>query len=255
MLILWLILPSLSIAQRERQIAKEEVGAWLNQKSDCPADPLPYFWRFDSFDFKGDGNREVIVVASTCMTGTAGPDIHSVIARDREGSLVEWKIAEADRSTYDNLFGNRNYDLAVKDGTLVATFEDDPDRGTAPLVIKYKRNGDAFEISSITKTGVFPTSYDCAKAVVEVERAICHVRSLASLDRQLSTLYKSVWSGLSIGQQEKLKSEQRDWLRRRDRECEPYKGWISCIAGMYQNRIAELSKRIASPQKEIPPTP
>lgn len=122
MVALCLAFPSFGIAQHDKEIGKDEVGAWLNQEHDCPPDPPPYFWRFDLFDFKGDGNQEAIVVASTCMTGTGGPDVHSVIARDRLGSLVEWEIANADPNTYDNLFGNRNYDLAVQNGTLVATF-------------------------------------------------------------------------------------------------------------------------------------
>jgi len=235
-----------AIAQRDNQIGKDEVGVWLNQHHDCPADPLPYFWRFDFFDFKGDGNQEAIVVASTCMTGTAGPDVHSVIARDRAGSLVEWELAEADSSTYDNLFGNRNYDLAVRNGTLVATFEDDVDRET-PLIIKYKLNGDKFVISSIQKTGVFRTSYDCAKAATEVERAICHVRSLADLDIQLSATYRSLASTLAYGEREKLKLEQQNWLTKRDRECAPYKSWVRCISGMYKDRIVVLKKRYSLP--------
>lgn len=237
---------SYALAQRDNQIGKDEVGVWLNQQHDCPADPLPYFWRFDFFDFKGDGNQEAIVVASTCMTGTAGPDIHSVIARDRAGRLVEWELAEADSSTYDNLFGNRNYDLAVRNGTLVATFEDDVDRET-PLIIKYKLNGEKFVISSIQKTGVFRTSYDCAKAATEVERAICHVRSLADLDVQLSATYRSLASTLPYGEREKLKLEQQNWLTKRDRECAPYKSWVRCISGMYKDRIVVLKKRYSLP--------
>ena len=237
-----LVFTSFAIAQRDNQIDKDEVGVWLNQQHDCPADPLPYFWRFDFFDFKGDGNQEAIVVASTCMTGTAGPDVHSVIARDPAGSLVELEIADPDPSTYDNLFGNRNYDLAVRNGTLVATFEDDLDRDT-PLIIKYKFNGERFVISSIQKTGVFRTSYDCAKGASEVERAICHVQSLADLDVQLNATHKSLASKLSSVEREKLKSEQQNWLRQRDRECAPYKGFVGCISGMYQNRMATLKKR------------
>lgn len=245
---------SVAIAQRDNQIGKDEVGVWLNQQHDCPADPLPYFWRFDFFDFKGDGNQEAIVVASTCMTGTAGPDVHSVIARDRAGSLVEWELTEAESSTYDNLFGNRNYDLAVRNGTLVATFEDDVDRET-PLTIKYKLNGEKFVISSIQKTGVFPTSYDCAKAATEVERAICHVQSLADLDVQLNATYRSLASDLPSVEREKLKLEQQSWLRKRDRECAPYKGWVRCIAGMYEDRIAVLKKRLSVPPFRIQSEP
>jgi len=159
---------------------------------------------------------------------------------------VEWEIADADPSTYDSLFGNRNYDLAVGNGTLVATFEDDFDRET-PLIIKYKCNGERFEISSIQRTGIFPTSYDCAKAASELERAICHVRSLADLDVQLNATYRSLASDLASGEREKLKLEQQNWLIKRDRECALYKGWVRCIAGMYEDRMAALKKRLSVP--------
>lgn len=247
MVALWLAFPYFAESQAAKLIEEDEVARWLNQKYDCPADPPPHFWRFDLFDFKGDGNNEAIVVASTCETGTAGPDVHSVLSRDSDGMLVEWKIADVDPSTYDNLFGNRNYDLAVEDGALVATFEDDRDRET-PLIIKYRRKGEEFTVASIKKTGSFRTSYDCAQAVSEVERAICHVQSLASLDLELSVLYRSLAASLPSVDRNKLKSEQRNWLRQRDQECAPYKSWVSCIAEIYHVRIAELTKRGSPPQ-------
>ena len=167
---------------------------------------------------------------------------------------MEWEIADADRSTYDNLFGNVYYDLAVRNGTLVATFEDDRNRET-PLIIKYKLNGEKFVILSIQKTGVFPTSYDCAKAASEVERAICHVRSLADLDVQLNTMYRSLVSDLPSEEREKITLEQKNWLRKRNRECAPYKGWVRCISGMYQDRIAVLKNRSSLPPPGTQPKP
>jgi uncharacterized protein YecT (DUF1311 family) len=119
------------------------------------------------------------------------------------------------------LAGNRNYDLSVQNGTLVATFEDDPDREIPPLIITYKRNGETFEVASILKTGIFPTSCDCAKAASEMERVICHVPALAALDLRLSESYKTLSARLPRQERDKLKSEQRDWLRQRDRECQP----------------------------------
>jgi len=196
----------------------------------------------DYFDFTGDGNEEAIVVAASCMSGTGGPDIQSIISRDSSGQLMELEIPDAAPEAYDSLFGNRNYDLTVQDSLLVATFEDDRDRPT-PLIIKYKWNGKRFSIASITKTGVFPTSYDCAKAETEVERAICYVKELANLDLQLSATYKSLLSELPTAKRDALKSEQRAWLVSRDRQCEPYKGWVGCLRDSYQERINELRKR------------
>lgn len=240
-------------AQKAKPIEEEELGRWLNKHHDCPPDPAPYFWRLDYHDFKGDGNQEAIVVASTCMTGTAGPDVQSVLTRDTSGELVELKIPEADKTAYDNMFGNRNSDLSVKDGLLVSTFEDDSSRQTSPLVIKYKWTGKEFAIVSIEKTGVFKTSYNCAKADTEVENAICHVKELADLDLQLGTVYKSVLAKLSAAGRPSLRKEQREWMAKRDRECPIYKGWVSCLSDSYQKRIEELMQQTGSSPVEVAP--
>jgi uncharacterized protein YecT (DUF1311 family) len=243
LLCLWF--PQSARAQESKPIEKEEIAKWINRLNECPDDPPLYFYRLDYFDFKGDGTKQAIVVASTCMTGTAGPDIHSVFSRNSDGELIELKVPDADRKTYDNLFGNRNYDLSVEDGLLVATFGDDSDRDT-PLAIKYKWNGKEFAIASIQKTGVFPTSYDCTKATGEVERAICHVSTLANLDVQLNALYKTLQSKLNLPDREVLRQEQRQWVVTRDKQCAPYKGWVSCLTDYYQKRIDELKKRTAA---------
>jgi uncharacterized protein YecT (DUF1311 family) len=191
----------------------------------------------------------------SCDGGTGGPDIHSVVSRDSEGELEELKIAEVDPKTYDNLFGNRNYTLSVENGLLVATFGDDSDCDT-PLIIKYKWNGKEFAVASIQKTGVFPTSYDCTKTLTEVENAICRVDTIANLDVQLNSVYKSLLSELSAPERETLREEQRKWLAARDKACAIYKGWVGCLSDYYQKRIAELKKRSpATPPKDSSPFP
>jgi uncharacterized protein YecT (DUF1311 family) len=232
-------------AQNANPISEAEISLWVNQSRDCPAGSQPYFWRLDYFDFKGDGNQEAIVVASSCATGTAGPDIHSVLSGDTSGKIVELKIQEVDPSTYDNLFGNRNYDLSVEQGLLVATYGDDPKR-ELPLVIRYKWNGKEFEVVSIKKTGVFRTSYDCTKAQGEVENAICHVKELAELDLQLNSTYKALLAKLAAPERQGLKSEQRAWILKRDKDCAPYKGWVDCLTDNYEKRMNQLKKRSAS---------
>lgn len=229
-------------AQKAKPIGEDEVGQWLNKQNDCPPDPAPYFYRLDYYDFKGDGNQEAVVVASTCETGTAGPDVHSVIGRDGSGELIELKLPEADAKAYDSMFGNRNSDLSVENGLLVSTFEDDTGRETPPLLITYKWNGKEFVIVSIKKTGVFKTSYDCAKGDGETESAICHVKELADLDVQLGSVYKSVMAALSPPDQASLRAEQREWIVKRDKECPIYKGWVECLSDCYQKRIEELKK-------------
>ncbi len=229
-------------AQNAKPIEKQEVADWLNRKYDCLPEPPVHFWRFEYFDFTGDGSEQAIVVASTCETGTAGPDIHSVLARDSDGELEELKIDEPVPKTYDNMFGNRNYDLSVEKDLLVATFTDDGDRAT-PLIIKYKWNGEEFAVASIQKTGVFPTSYDCTKTLTEVENAICHVKTLATLDVELNGLYKLRLAKLTGPGRDALREEQRQWLAARDKSCAIYKGWVSCLSDYYQKRIDELKKQ------------
>jgi uncharacterized protein YecT (DUF1311 family) len=236
-------------AQKPKPIGKDELTKWIKEHSDCPPESPLYFYKLDYYDFKGDGNQQAIVVASTCMTHTAGPDIHSIFSRDQDGEIEELRIAEVDPKTYDNMFGNRNYTLSVEDGLLVATFGDDSDRDT-PLIIKYKWNGREFVIASIHKTGIFATGYDCTKTLTEVENAICHVHTLAALDVELSGIYKSLLAKLTGPDQAALREEQRQWLVTRDKQCAPYKGWVSCLSDSYQKRIAELRKRAASPSRD-----
>jgi uncharacterized protein YecT (DUF1311 family) len=242
---------SFAIGQQSKPISKDEVSKFLNQNEECPADQPPYFWHADEVDLKADATPQLLVVASTCMTGTAGPDIHSVFSRNCDGELIELPIAEPkDPNLFDNLFGNSNYDLTVEDGLLVASYTDDIERDT-PIVIKYKWNGKEFAVVSLHKTGVFRTSYDCSKAQSDVERAICHVDSLAALDRALADAYKSVLARLSGTQRQALISEQRAWLVQRDKS-PLYKSWVSQLTEFYQQRIATLKRRAVALPAPIP---
>ena len=230
-------------AQKSKPIEKQEIADWYYKTYDCPAEPRMYFYTFELFDFKGDGTQQAIVVAMSCAGGTGGPDVHSVISRNSDGELEEMKIAEVDPKTYDNMFGNSNYNLVVENGLLVANFEDDPDRSKIPHIIRYKWNGKEFAVNSIHKTGIFPTSYDCKKSLSEVENAICHVEELAALDMQLGAAYTALLAKLSPTDRDALKADQRAWLINRDKQCAPYKGWIGCLTDFYQKRIDELKKR------------
>jgi uncharacterized protein YecT (DUF1311 family) len=240
-------------AQKPKLVEKKEIADWYYRTFECPEAPPMNFYSFALFDFKRDGNQQAIVVAMSCDGGTGGPDIHSVISRDSEGELEELKIAEVDPKTYDNLFGNRNYTLSVENGLLVATFADDSDRGT-PLIIKYKWNGEEFAVTSIEKTGVFPTSYDCTKTLTEVENAICHVDTIANLDVQLNSVYQSLLSKLSAPERENCRQEQRKWLAARDKACAIYKGWVGCLSNYYQKRITELRNVLPPLRETIPDT-
>ncbi len=122
----------------------------------------------------GDGNEEAVVVASTCATGTAGPDVHAVVRRQPNGSLAELKIPEPTGEQQAGLFGRTFYDLRVEDGLLVETYHDQSHRDDS-LVIKLRWNAQQkeFETVAVKAAPRYKASFDCDKARTEVEIAVC----------------------------------------------------------------------------------
>ena len=62
----------------------------------------------------------------------------------------------------------------------MARWRDSSDRD-APLVARYKWGGAKFVMDHLKADGPFPSSYDCAKATKELDRAICYSPSVAAL--------------------------------------------------------------------------
>jgi hypothetical protein len=126
------------------------ITKWIAHESDCEderqtveIDDLTYF------DFDHDGNDELIVTASTCNTGTAGPDVHSVYSRDGNAGFNELAIPDVDSKYYDTMVGNRNYSLGVENGYLVARWHDRSGRAQSPLTITYKWNERGFIVKAV----------------------------------------------------------------------------------------------------------
>lgn len=244
------LLTSSAIAQHSApaKISKAEVQSAIKDSSDCDELNQIHTDHLEYFDFNGDGTEEAIVVASTCMTGTAGPDIHTVYRRDAEGKLVEMPFHDQYGDPFFRqkgpdlpVFGNPNYELTAENGMLVARWMDSSDR-EAPLVIWYKWNGKEFVVDHMKAQGPFPTSYDCIKAEKEIDRAICHSPSVAALDLQLGRAYRERLKLLSPDKKPAFQQQQRDWVANRDKECVIYKWWVDCLTGLYQKRIAELKQ-------------
>lgn len=76
-------------------------------------------------------------------------------------------------------------------------------------------------------------SFDCAKARLPTEIAICDSRRLGRLDEEMASLY----FGLPHYVRKDLERDQRRWLRRRN-ACRYDE---QCIARSYRRRIEELS--------------
>jgi uncharacterized protein YecT (DUF1311 family) len=238
-----------SLEQKNRKITKGEIVQTLWKQSECndpesklDPDRAISIQRLEYFDFRGDGQEEAIAIASTCMTGTAGPDVHAVFTRDSQGELVELPLPDVDKKYYEVLFGNRNYDLTVRNGLLVAVFTDTSDR-EEPLLIRYRWNGGQFIVDSIHASDRYKTSYDCTRARKGAERAICYVKPLADLDLQLAEIYRARLSALPPDKKRTLREDQRKWLLTRDSKCTIYKWWVDCLTKLYTNRIAELQQQ------------
>jgi len=236
------------------EIDEVELREYLAKQNECEPDQI-YFWTTEEYDFLGVGYDQTVVVASTCMTGTAGPDVHSVYTRDDDGELRELEFEVPDLRKYPVLFGNSNSDFSLENGLWVDTYHDTSGRDH-PLVIKYKWDKDKqkFEAVKIEAAKPYPTSYDCAKAEKDTEQAICYVESLADLDVELAKTYRAYLAGMDAESRKQAVEEQRTWLAKRNKECVIYKFWVECLEDSYKTRIAELQRKIEERKKAQPAT-
>src|SRR5262249_25904913 len=233
---------SASAQKSPTRISEAEIKAVINEGDRCEKLDEIYVSRIDYFDFNGDGVEEAVVVASTCNTGTAGPDIHAIYTRNAAGKIVELPfphLEDPPQGAKLPVFGNPNYGLAVEQGQLVARWMDSSDR-EEPLVVWYQWDGKQFVVGHMKVEGPFPTSYDCAKATKEMDRAICYAPTVAPLDVELGKLYRARIQHLPPDKKQALQDEQRQWLAQR--QCTIYKWWVDCLKELYTKRIAELRK-------------
>jgi uncharacterized protein YecT (DUF1311 family) len=234
------------------KITEAEIKSFINNQSDvdvCESLDQIHVDRVEYFDFTGDGQEEAVVVASTCMTGTAGPDVHAVYKRGADGKLIELPFLNAKGDPPNSnsngekfpVFGNPNYSLRAENGKLVARWGDSSDR-KEPLVVWYKWDGAMFIVDHVKVEGPFPTSYDCSKATREMDRAICYSPSVAALDVELGQVYRTALQNLTPEKKKELQSGQREWLAQREKQCTIYKWWVDCLTELYTKRIAELKQ-------------
>lgn len=79
-------------------------------------------------------------------------------------------------------------------------------------------------------------SFDCARASIAAEHAICASVRLADLDRQLGDVYGGVRARLSRAAFDRVRAEQRGWISQRD-GCGAD---AACLERRYAERIARL---------------
>jgi uncharacterized protein YecT (DUF1311 family) len=126
------------------------------------------------------------------------------------------------------------YDAGPADGTLgaqtvqaLSSFERDhgePPSGevsTASLSavrsVWYEHNRGAASGSAAIGQAVARPSFDCARAVAPSARTICGSAPLARLDAEMAAAYVAAKAGLPAAEQAKVRVEQHEWLRQRNR--------------------------------------
>ena len=90
--------------------------------------------------------------------------------------------------------------------------------------------------TSVHSTALHAASFDCGKAALYVERAVCDNEELSELDNELSARYQAAYADSAIASQGQLKSEQRRWLRQRN-ACRDQ----VCIKDAYDARLRRLA--------------
>lgn len=85
----------------------------------------------------------------------------------------------------------------------------------------------------------YAAGFDCAKAVSDVEKAICGDTALSQLDGDLAAAWQQSVAG--SGNADALKAAQRRWLKQRD-ACG---GDTVCLAGRYRAKTGRARKQCA----------
>ncbi len=107
--------------------------------------------------------------------------------------------------------------------------------------------GMLFFISNMfSLTWAISPSFDCAKASQRVERVICKSDKLARQDLKLNKLYRNVLDKLTSDLKKEIKSEQRNWLKKRNKDCQlRYSDTEECLLEFYRKRNTSLSALLA----------
>jgi|GEM_PF-5141529 len=92
-------------------------------------------------------------------------------------------------------------------------------------------------VSILAFTMSHAASFDCKKAVSEIEKMICDDKELNALDTKMGKLYRQAKHIPGV------KDEQKNWVDRRNRMCGSSYG---CLLGETKDRIAALKKVLHS---------
>lgn len=87
-------------------------------------------------------------------------------------------------------------------------------------------------------------SFDCTKAVTNIDKTVCSNYELSQLDEKQSELFYSIKSMLNKQEFDSLLHEQRYWLKERNKYCDLNGVSEGCLIGSYKRRINTLEHHI-----------
>ena len=97
---------------------------------------------------------------------------------------------------------------------------------------------------SLMPGAAFAASFDCTKAATTLEKTICNDPRLNAADTQMGDVYRQLRKTLTKPLANRLKQEQRDWLKTRTSYCQAHDA--DCMLPIYDARIAVLQSRLGS---------
>jgi hypothetical protein len=94
-------------------------------------------------------------------------------------------------------------------------------------------------------------SFDCRTAHSQIEATICANVQLATLDLEMSDLYRGIYKSYdTVGDREQLRDLQRLWLAHREGACPDEPDQIQCLEAEYRRQHHVLENWV--PSREIP---
>jgi uncharacterized protein len=96
-------------------------------------------------------------------------------------------------------------------------------------------------IAALTSEPAFAASFDCTRARLPDEKAVCASRQLSEMDVEMSVRYQMLTGLVAMGTRGNMQDEQQTWLKSRH-ACGESK---SCLLALYGQRIAKLKEQYA----------
>ena len=140
----------------ENIVYKEELASDVCMTYQKPI----YIYSVKYYDFDGDGKEEAIVRASSCFTGTAGPDINGVYKLSPSGQVVELRVNDNcgvynGKKLYEDSWKDYGYDVKNNKLINIRPIYKNSDANCCPSggarEITYEWNGKEFVISKVSE--------------------------------------------------------------------------------------------------------